>query len=133
MNNIKRIKEIPDEEHIVKTILLVEDDANIGEVLMQAITQETPYFAILAADGFEALNRIKGVKPSLFILDYHLPRMNGLELYDQLHIIVGLEHIPAIMVSARLPRQELKKRNILGINKPLDLDEFLQTIDQLLL
>ncbi|HLZ63303.1 MAG TPA: response regulator [Ktedonosporobacter sp.] len=116
----------------IKTILLVEDDANIGEVLVQAITQETPYLPVLAADGFEALNVVRGVRPNLLILDYQMPRMNGIELYDQLHAIKALEQVPAIMMSARLPQQDLHKRKILGMNKPIDLDEFLRTIEELL-
>ena len=121
-----------DEQKSVKTILLVEDDSNIGEVFAQAIAQETAYLAILVSDGNEALNTVKSIKPNLFILDYHLPRMNGIELYDTLHAIKGLEQVPAIMMSARLPRHELEKRKIIGMNKPIDLDEFLQTIEQLL-
>ena len=116
----------------VKTILVVEDDIHIGEVLVQAISQETPFLAILVQSGDEALNTVKGIKPNLFILDYQLPRMNGIELYDELHIIVGLEQVPTLMISAQLPVKELKKRNIKGMNKPLDLDEFLQTIEHFL-
>ena len=116
----------------VKTILIVEDDIYIGEVLVQAITQETPFIAVLVQNGDEALNTVKGIKPNLFILDYQLPRMNGIELYDELHAMTGLEQISALMISAQLPIKELKKRNIKGMNKPLDLDEFLQTIEQFL-
>ena len=116
----------------VKTILVVEDDVNIGDVFMQAISQETPYMAILAANAQEALTIVKTVKPSLFILDYQLPSINGIELYDQLHAMKELEHIPAIMLSARLPRQELQKRNVVGMHKPIDLDDFLHLIEKLL-
>ncbi len=116
----------------VKTVLLVEDDIHIGEVLVQAIEQETAFLAILASDGFEALKSVKSIKPHLFILDYQLPRMDGIELYDQLHASEEFTHIPAIMMSARLPHKELEKRAILGMNKPLDLNEFLQTIEELL-
>ncbi len=116
----------------VKTVLIVEDDIHIGEVLVQAIVQETPFIAMLAQSGDEALNLVKNIKPSLFILDYQLPRMNGLELYDILHTDADLAQLPAIMISARLPVQELQKRNIKGMNKPLDLDDFLQTIEQFL-
>lgn len=123
---------LEDKQTQVKTVLLVEDDTNIGEVFVQAIVQETPYLAILVPDGSQALNTVKSIKPNLFILDYQLPRMNGIELYDKLRAIEGLEHIPTIMMSARLPHQELKKRNIIAMNKPIDLDEFLQTIEKLL-
>ncbi len=121
-----------DTPHRLKTILLVEDDINIGEVLVQAITQETSYLAVLAADGFEALKLVENIMPNLFILDYQLPRMNGIELYDKLHAIDKLADVPTIMMSARLPQQELTKRNITAMNKPIDLDDFLQTIDQFL-
>ena len=116
----------------VKTVLIVEDDIHIGEVLVQAIVQETPFIAMLAQSGDEALNLVKNIKPSLFILDYQLPRMSGLELYDILHTNADLAQLPAIMISAQLPVKELQKRNIKGMNKPLDLDDFLQTIEQFL-
>lgn len=121
-----------EKQSTAKTILLVEDDANIGEVFIQAIVQETSYFAVLATSGQEALALAKNIKPNLFILDYQLPRMNGLELYDTLHAMTDFERIPAMMMSARLPHQELAKRNIIGLSKPIDLDEFLQTIEKLL-
>ena len=121
-----------DTQYRSKTILLVEDDINIGEVLVEAITQETSYLAVLAADGFEALKFIEKLTPNLFILDYQLPRMNGIELYDKLHAMDKLVDAPAIMMSARLPHQELAKRNIIAMNKPIDLDDFLQSIEQLL-
>ena len=121
-----------DRQATVKTILVIEDDVNIGDVFMQAIAQETSYMAVLASNAEEALNIVKTLKPSLFILDYQLPNTNGLELYDQLHAMKELEHVPAIMLSARLPRQELQKRNIIGMHKPIDLDDFLQAIEKLL-
>ncbi len=120
----------PDEN--VKMILVVEDDAGIGSFLVQAITQETPYLALLVSDGFQALNAVANVKPSLFILDYQLPRMNGIELYDRLHTTKEMEHVPAIIISARLPRKEIEERKIVGMNKPLELDDLLKTIEKLL-
>jgi len=116
----------------VKTVLVVEDDVSIGNFLVQAILQETSHQAMLVTDVFQALKAVASIKPSLFILDYQLPRMNGIELYDQLHAMKGFESIPAIIVSARLPRQEIEKRKIIPMNKPLELDDFLNTIDRLL-
>ncbi len=120
----------PDEN--VKMILVVEDDAGIGSFLVQAITQETPDLALLVSDGLQALNAVANVKPSLFILDYQLPRMNGIELYDRLHTTKEMEHVPAIIISARLPRKEIEERKIVGMNKPLELDDLLKTIEKLL-
>ena len=116
----------------VKTVLLVEDDESIGEVLQQAIQQETPYFVIYAVNAFDAIQLVKKIKPQLFILDYQLPNMDGLVLYDQLHAIPELANVPALMMSALLPRTELAKRNIVGMSKPIELDDFLLTIEQLI-
>lgn len=129
----QKVGQNPDEENsTVKTVLVVEDDTGIGTFLIQAIQQETHYQAMLVTDGFQALKVVASIKPGLFILDYQLPRMNGIELYDRLHAIAGMDQIPAIIVSARLPRHEIEKRKIIGISKPLELDDFLQTIERLL-
>ena len=120
------------ESSSLKTILLVEDDVPIGEVLVQAITQETTHITVVAQSGEEALRLIKSIKPSLLILDYRLPGITGLEVYDAIHELEEFVDVPAMMISAQLPTNELKKRKITGMNKPLDLDEFLQTIERLL-
>nr|HET6904034.1 response regulator [Ktedonobacteraceae bacterium] len=127
-------KEQPSKEKdaSVKTVLVVEDDTGIGTFLVQAILQETHHQALLVSDGFQAMKTVTNIKPSLFILDYQLPRMNGLELYDHLHATKGLEHIPALIISARLPRHEIEKRKLASMSKPLELDDFLQTIEKLL-
>ncbi len=116
----------------VKTILIVEDDKSTGNFLIEALTQETAHHAMLAADGLQALQIIREIKPALFVLDYHLPYMNGLELYDQLHHIQELEHVPALILSARLPKDEMSKRQLMGMDKPMNLSEFLDTVDALL-
>jgi DNA-binding response OmpR family regulator len=116
----------------VKTVLVVEDDTGIGSFLVQAITQETLHHAMLVTDGLQAIKAVSNIKPSLLILDYQLPHMNGIEIYDHLHATKGLEDVPAIMISARLPRKEIAKRNIVAMSKPLELDDFLQAIEKLL-
>jgi len=117
------------EEAILKTILLVEDDSTIGEALTLIISQETPYTGLLASNGIEALGLIQAIEPDLFILDYQLPLMNGIDLYDQLHAIEALKDIPAIMISAQLPQREIDQRHIIGVSKPFDIDELLQLIE----
>jgi CheY-like chemotaxis protein len=120
------------ERESLHTVMIVEDDVHIGAFLVEAITGETPYHALLVANGIEALETIKHLKPSLIILDYHLPGIDGLELYDCVHAMPEMQQIPAIMMSARLPQRELEQREIVGINKPFDLDDFLEQVKNLL-
>ena len=115
-----------------KTILIVEDDAAIGELLRLFFSEETPHQTIVVSDGFEALNIIKDTVPNLFLLDYRLPRMNGKQLYDQLHATKGLEHIPTIMTSTHALEHEVQDSNVIVCIKPFDLDELLHTVEKLL-
>ncbi len=113
-------------------ILVIEDDDSIGTFLVEALSQETQYDAMLVTDGLQALQLIDHVKPCLFITDYRLPHMNGLELYDLLKAIQTLKDTPAILMSAQLPEQEVQKRNIVGLSKPFELDDLLNTVGRLL-
>ncbi len=116
----------------VKTILVVEDDEDIGSFIVEALLQETSHQALLVTTGSQALETVKTIKPNIFVLHYLLPRMNGIDLYDQLHATKELEHIPAIMMSANLPASEARKRKITCLKKPFELDELLQTIEKLI-
>ncbi len=119
-------------QHDEKTIFIIEDDAEIGAMLLQVIRFETFYQVVLATDSLQALEVVKNIQPILFIFNYWLPHMNGIELYDKLHAIPALARVPALMMSAYLPNEELEKRGIVGIAKPFDLDDLLATIVRLI-
>jgi CheY-like chemotaxis protein len=116
----------------IKTILLVEDDSVIAELLIQMITQETHYLVVSVPDGLEALDLVRKIKPQLLILDYRLPTIHGIELHDRLHSTEGLERVPTIMLSVNAPLQEIKRRKIMYMRKPFDMYKLLETIHKLL-
>jgi CheY-like chemotaxis protein len=117
----------------IQTILLVEDDADIGEFIAQALKDETPYTILHVVDGSRAMEAVASVKPDLFILDYQLPGMNGIELHDRLHEIKGFENIPTLIISANVPsRKEMQKRQITLLKKPFDLNDLFRAIEKLL-
>jgi len=123
-----------DAQATTKTILLVEDDSSISSFLVEAIEQETPYRGIVARDSHAALKLVRHFTPCLFILDYGLPDMNGIELYDRLHSNHVLAPIPAILITAsrQLPQQQIQQRQLIAFRKPFKLDVFLATIETLL-
>lgn len=117
----------------IQTILLVEDDADIGEFIAQALNDETPYTILHVVDGARALEVVASVKPDLFILDYQLPGMNGIELHDRLHEVKGFEKIPTLIISANVPpRKEMQQRHITFLKKPFDLNDLFKSIEKLL-
>ncbi len=116
----------------IKTILLVEDDTTIAELLVQMISQETHYQVFAVPDEPQALDLVKNIKPGLLILDYRLPSTHGIELHDRLHDIEGLEQVPTIMLSVHAPLREMNKRQIIYIRKPFDMFKLLEAIDSML-
>jgi CheY-like chemotaxis protein len=115
-----------------KVILVVEDDIAVGELLLLALARETSYQPLLVSTEQEVLRAVQAVKPTLFLLDYQLPQMTGIELYDDLHARKELATVPAIVMSANLPYHELQERHLVGVEKPFDLDDLLQTIERVL-
>jgi|GEM_PF-418757 len=119
------------------TILIVEDDEDTLVFLKLALTSETPYGVLLMKSGIETLqrlNEVEAVQPALLLLDYHLPKMTALDLYDRLHAQAKLAQVPALMITADPLcgeiRRALAERNIALLEKPFGLDELFQRIEQ---
>lgn len=110
------------------TVLIVEDDADIGHFLQQLIEEETPYNSVVIDNGLTALEEAPKVHPCLMLLDYRLPGINGLELYDRLQEKDDVDQVPAIMMSATLPVRELEQRGIYQLRKPMDVRGVLRMI-----
>lgn len=117
-----------------KTILIVEDDIEIGYFLAQALKEESHYQVIFATDGFQALKMVQTLVPNLVLLDYMLPRVNGLEVAQQLRISEdeNLRRVPIILMSANLPKRIPSYEDILILHKPFDLVSLLKQIKQIL-
>jgi DNA-binding NtrC family response regulator len=110
------------------TILIVEDDADIAQFLQQLIEEETPYHTTVIDNGQTALEQAPYVRPCLMLLDYRLPKLNGLELYDSLQSVEETRGVPTIMMSATLPVKELELRGIHQIRKPMDIGSVIRMI-----
>ncbi|GAC1699624.1 MAG: hypothetical protein PVS3B3_26540 [Ktedonobacteraceae bacterium] len=68
----------------------------------------------------------------MLLLDYHLPNMNGLELYDSLHVMPQFSSIPTILITAGVLQYEIQNRQIVGMSKPVDINKLLDIISELL-
>ena len=115
-----------------KTILVVEDDDSIGSLLVDALSQETEYTAILVTDGLQALRVMNSIKPCLMITDYLLPHMDGLELCDRVRSMAETADVPTILMSAHMPEKEVRKRDLVSLPKPFELDDLLDKIESLM-
>jgi diguanylate cyclase (GGDEF)-like protein len=81
-------------------ILIVDDDPDILDVLKITLEGEQ-YEVIEARDGQEALKLVRANSPSLVILDYMMPKMNGLQVCQILKKDILLRHLPIIMLTGK--------------------------------
>jgi DNA-binding response OmpR family regulator len=116
-----------------KLILLVEDDPADAQFFVHILAQEASLRVFWATNGRAALHFTEHVKPQLFLLEYSLPDMNGIILYDRLHARKELEAVPALIIGASLKEGEddIKQRGLPAVESPFDLDEFLSPIESL--
>ncbi|HJC38755.1 MAG TPA: response regulator transcription factor [Candidatus Mediterraneibacter faecigallinarum] len=109
----------------MKTILIVDDDVCIGDMLQEVLVKEG-YRAARAYSGTEALLYLSGNRPDLILLDLMLPGLSGEELLPL------IEGIPVIVVSARSETADKVELLLSGaddyITKPFDTDELLARI-----
>ena len=101
-------------------------------MLTLAISQETPYRPLLVRSGHDALHVFQEHKLNLLILDYLLPDITGIDLYDRIYAINESKAIPTILMSATNPSEEIAPRDILLIEKPFELDMLLEAINSLM-
>src|ERR1700722_16495187 len=79
-------------------ILLIEDDAHIGEMLQHALTREG-YETQWVGEGEPALRVASASTPDLILLDLKLPDIDGLEVCRRLR--AEFEALPIIILTAR--------------------------------
>lgn len=115
-----------------KKIIVVDDDEGILKTFFLLFNQT--YRVYLAKDSVEALERFKSVSFDLIIVDYKLPRINGLEMVSRFREL-GYRG-PVILISAypeAIRKEDLKNYNISQLFlKPLDLEALESSIHRLL-
>jgi CheY-like chemotaxis protein len=117
-------------------ILVVEDVPNVLE-LLEVTLRFKGYPVMTARNGQEALDQISKERPALVITDILMPKMDGYALAHRLRSDPKTRQIPLIFLSATYVTPEDKSFAIsIGavrfIEKPIDTEEFLLTVAELL-
>lgn len=89
----------PDEEARPHTVLVVEDSAQVLQVIHMSLRRD--FKVLTAADGERALERVAREQPSLIVTDLMMPGMDGLELTRRLRADPRTRHVPVLMLTAR--------------------------------
>jgi two-component system, OmpR family, phosphate regulon response regulator PhoB len=117
-------------------ILVVEDDPSISELVSLTLSN-AGHIVAAAADGVEALEKIRREKPDLVVLDILIPEPDGWKLYTIIRNDPALAHVRILILTALITKQDpVYKRNILPedgyMTKPFNLDELRMKVLQLM-
>lgn len=96
-----------------KTVLLVEDEHLLGDLLKQRLEKEN-FEVILARDGEEALRILEEKKPDVILLDIILPKVSGFELLERMQQDPKIEKAPVIIISNLGQESDVQKGWALG-------------------
>ena len=113
------------ETELMSTILIIDDDIHIGNMLEEALSGEG-YAVTRAYSGTEALLLLEKEQPDLVLLDRMLPGLSGEE------ILPRIKGIPVIVVSAKGDVEDKVELLVSGavdyVTKPFHMKELLARI-----
>jgi CheY-like chemotaxis protein len=126
-------------------ILLVEDDPKDVELTLTALEEyNLANEVVVARDGEEALDYLysrgnfttrSGDNPAVLLLDLKLPKINGLEVLQQVKSDEKLKMIPVVVLTSSHEEKDMVASYKLGVNayvvKPVDFHEFVNAIKDL--
>ena len=84
----------------MKKILIVDDEKDILEFLSYNLKKEG-FSIYTASDGLEGLEKTKKIKPDLIIVDLMMPKMNGIEMCENIRNDKKLSNVIILFLTAR--------------------------------
>lgn len=104
-------------------ILIVEDEQILVDVLESRLTKED-YQVEITKNGEQGLEVMKNNEPDLILLDIVMPKMDGLEVLEEMNKTPDLREIPVIVISNSSQEAELEKAKQLGAEDCIIKTEF---------
>ena len=105
--------------------IVVADDDGVGRELIREVLETSGYEVIEAADGVEALRRVREAAPDLVLVDIQMPRLDGYGVLRELRTDPQYSGLRVVAVTAFAMRRDRKKARDAGfdgfITKPVDI------------
>jgi CheY-like chemotaxis protein len=126
-------------------ILLVEDDPRDVELTLEALGEyNLANEVVVTRDGEKALDYLycrgefsnrSNDNPAVMLLDLKLPKVDGLEVLQQIRSDERLKLIPVVVLTSSHEEKDMMRSYQLGVNayvvKPVDFHEFVNAIKEL--
>jgi CheY-like chemotaxis protein len=118
--------------------ILIADDESLNLLLYSEIFKNSGYDIVTAQDGLEAIQLVDSESPDLIILDWNMPRMDGLMALKSIKENPKTSIIPVIMITGIMTASEnlvnaLDAGAVDFIRKPFDRIELKSRVKSMLL
>jgi CheY-like chemotaxis protein len=124
-----------------KMILIVDDELEQIDYA-SAVLEEQGYTTIGATDGIKGMEKVRGERPDLVLLDIMMPEKGGIAMYRELREDQDTRDIPVVIVTGVTRGQKFEER-IMGqessipapdgyIQKPMKPEALIALVDRLL-
>ena len=123
---------MPDDENVRPSVLIIEDDPSISEIVARVLDKEG-FITHAAFDGAQGLDTYYLTQPNIIILDVNMPVMDGWETLARLRRV---SETPVIMLTVYSAKQDIIKGLELGADnylvKPFGIKELIARVTTVL-
>jgi two-component system phosphate regulon response regulator PhoB len=119
----------------MKKILVVEDADEISELIAFKL-RGAGYDVYTAADGEAGVATARSIRPDLVLLDWMMPRLNGLDAAAAMRADPELANVPIIMLTAKGQERDVQRGFTVGVDdyivKPFSPRELMSRVEAVL-
>ncbi len=119
-----------------KERVLIVDDEPVNQELLEAFLIGCDYDLDFAADGAEALEKVKSFEPDLVLLDVMTPKLSGFEVCEQIKGNPETAGVMVLMVTALCELGDVERAVKVGcddyLSKPVNKAELLKRVENML-
>jgi excisionase family DNA binding protein len=119
-----------------RKVLLVDDDAELVELMSKVLEEDGRFEVRIASNGFDAGMMVKEYRPDLIVLDVMLPDINGKEVCHRVRADNTLEDVRILCISGMIEDDKIQELKLSGaddfLHKPFDIEELIDRMCGLL-
>ena len=108
----------------VRSVLIIDDEDDIREVAALSLEAVAGWTVHTASSGTEGIASAKGLQPDAILMDVMMPGMDGPTTFKLMQQTKGIEHIPVILLTAKVQGIDQRRFSDLGVAavlfKPFD-------------
>ena len=119
-----------------KKVLIVDDDAEIVELMVDVLVRDGRFEVRTATSGYDAGILTQQFAPDIIILDYMLPDVNGNVVCQTIRKNPAFEHVKIVIVSGVVNQEEINDLLKSGadefVKKPFNIEKLIERIGHML-